>query len=88
MLLRNLILMSTVAGGLNLYFYTVTKQSLELKKDRRPLMKNGKKFTLRGQIRDNMFWNLTSGVTIWTTYAVLMFWALANSHAPKLPWAA
>ena len=88
MLLRNLILMSTVAGGLHLYFYTVTKQGLELKNDRRPLMKNGKKFTLRSQIRDNMFWNLTSGVTIWTTYAVLMFWALANSHAPKLPWAA
>ena len=64
MLLRNLILMSTVAGSLHQYFYTVTKQGLELKNSRRPLMKNGKKFTLRGQIRDNMFWNLTCGVTI------------------------
>ena len=88
MLLRNLILMSTVAGGLHLYFYTFTKQGQDLKYDHRPLMKNGKKFTLGGQIHDNMFWTLASGVIIWTAYEALMFWALANGHAPILTWAA
>jgi len=63
MYLRNLVLMTGVAGGLHLYFYSFTKQGQTLKYDPRPLMKNGKQFTLGGQIRDNMFWTLASGVT-------------------------
>lgn len=62
---RNLALMTIVAGGLHLYFYTFTKQGQQLKYDPRPLMKNGRQFTLGGQIRDNMFWTLASGVTVW-----------------------
>jgi lathosterol oxidase len=85
---RNFIMMSAISGGLHLYFYTFTKQGNHLKYDPRPLMKNGRQFSLGGQIRDNMFWTLASGVTIWTTYEVLMFWALANGYAPMLTWAA
>ena len=81
---RNMILMSLVAGGLHLYFYTFTKQGQRLKYDPRPLMKNGRQFTLGGQIRDNMFWTLASGVTVWTIYEVLLFWAMANGYAPVL----
>ncbi|MDA9310700.1 sterol desaturase family protein, partial [Amylibacter sp.] len=88
MYVRNIILMTTVAGGLHLYFYTFTKQGKKLRFDPRPLMKNGRQFTLGGQIKDNMFWTLASGVTIWTIYEVLMFWALANGYAPLLTWAA
>ena len=61
---RNMALMIGVAGALHLYFYTFSKQGEALKYDKRPLMKNGKQFTLGGQIRDNMFWTLGSGVTI------------------------
>ncbi|MDA8853078.1 sterol desaturase family protein [Amylibacter sp.] len=88
MYIRNMILMSVVAGGLHLYFYTFTKQGKDLRYDPRPLMKNGRQFTLGGQIRDNMFWSLISGVTIWTIYEVLMFWAISNGYAPMLTWAA
>lgn len=88
MYLRNLALTCAVAGGLHLYFYTFAKQGQRLKHDPRPLMKNGRQFTLGGQIRDNMVWTLASGVTVWTAYEVLMFWALANGHAPMLTWAA
>ncbi len=88
MLARNLILMTVVAGGLHLWFYTFTKQGQRLKYDPRPLMKNGRQFTLGGQIRDNMFWTLASGVTIWTAYEVLLLWAMANGYAPMLTWAA
>ncbi len=85
---RNFILMFVIAGGLHLYFYTFTKQGKALKYDARPLMKNGKQFTLGGQIKDNMFWSLGTGVAIWTAYEVLMFWAMANGYAPMLTWAA
>ena len=88
MYIRNLILMAAVAGGLHLYFYTFTKQGQNLKYDPRPLMKDGKQFTLGGQIRDNIFWTLGSGVFVWTAYEVVMFWALANGYVPLLTWAA
>lgn len=88
MWLRNLALMTIVAGGLHLWFYTFTKQGQKLKYDSRPLSRKGRQFTLGGQVRDNMFWTLASGVTVWTAYEVLMFWALANGHAPALTWAA
>lgn len=84
MYLRNLALMTLVAGGLHLYFYTFTAQGQRLKYDPRPLMKNGRQFTLGGQIRDNVFWTLASGVTIWTGYEVLLFWAMANGYAPVI----
>ena len=84
---RNLVLMTLVAGGLHLYFYTFTAQGQRLKYDPRPLMVNGKQFTLGGQIRDNMFWTLGSGVAVWTGYEVLFFWAMANGYAPVLTWA-
>lgn len=84
--IRNFILMFAVAGGLHLYFYTFTKQGKRLKYDARPLMKNGKQFTLGGQIRDNMFWTLGSGVAVWTAYEALLFWAMANGWAPVLTW--
>ena len=83
---RNLVLMTVVAGGLHLYFYTFTKQGKELKYDARPLMVKGKQFTLGGQVRDNMFWTLGSGVFVWTAYEVLLFWAMANGYAPVLNW--
>ena len=88
MYFRNLVLMSTVAGGLHLYFYTFSRQGKKLRYDPRPLMKKGKQFTLGGQVKDNMFWTLASGVSIWTGYEVLMFWAIANGYAPMLVWAA
>ena len=86
--LRNAALMTLVAGGLHLYFYTFTKQGRKLKYDSRPLMVKGRQFTLGGQIRDNMFWTLVSGVGFWTAYEVLMLWAMANGYAPVLTWAA
>lgn len=84
---RNLVLMTVVAGGLHLYFYHWRKQGDVLKFDPRPLMVKGKQFTLGGQIRDNMFWTLASGVTVWTAYEVLMYWAMGNGWAPALTWA-
>ena len=83
---RNLVLLAIVAGGLHLYFYTFTKQGQKLKYDPRPLTKSGRQFTLGGQVRDNMFWSLSSGVFFWTLYEVILFWAMANGWTPILYW--
>ena len=84
--LRNLGLMTLVAGGLHLYFYIFKKQGEEGRYGPKPLARNNRVFTLNDQVRDNMFWTLASGVTIWTAYEALMMWALANGYAPYLAW--
>ncbi|WP_433989661.1 hypothetical protein SuNHUV7_03700 (plasmid) [Pseudoseohaeicola sp. NH-UV-7] len=84
--LRNTILMLLVAGGLHLYFFHHRKQGDRLKYDPRDLATKGKQFSFGGQVRDNMFWSLTSGVGFWTAYEVLMFHAMANGWAPVLLW--
>jgi len=82
--LRNLFLMSLVAGGLHLYFYVWRLQGDERRFDTRAFATNSRVFTFGSQVRDNMFWTLASGVTVWTFYEVLMLWALANGYAPAL----
>ena len=88
MYVRNLLLTLLIAGSLHLWFYTFSAQGKKLKYDPRPLMHKGKQFTLGGQIRDNMFWTLGTGVLIWTTYEVLLIWALANAYMPIITWQA
>ena len=84
--IRNLLLMVAVAGGLHLYFYSRKTQGDALRYDKRDLSDQKKIFSFKNQLADNMFWTLASGVTIWTLYEVLMFWAMGNRYAPVLYW--
>ncbi len=86
MYVRNLILITVVAGGLHLYFYTWRRQGQRLKYDKRELAARNRVFTFNSQVFDNVFWSLGSGVAFWTAYEVLMFWAMANGYAPVLRW--
>ena len=88
MYVRNLLLAFLIGGALHLWFYTFSAQGQKLKYDPRPLMVNGRQFTLGGQVRDNMFWTLGTGVAFWTSYEVVLFWALANGYMPMVTWAA
>ena len=85
---RNLLLALIIGGALHLWFYTFSAQGLKLKYDPRPLMVNGRQFTLGGQVRDNMFWTLGPGVLIWTGYEVVLIWALSNGYMPLISWTA
>lgn len=84
--LRNLLLMTLVAGGLHLYFYVTKRQGQCLRFDTRPLVRGSRLFTFSKQVLDNMFWTLVSGVAVWTAFEVLMLWAMANGYAPILNW--
>ena len=85
--IRNLVLMILVAGGLHWYFHSGRKQGDERKFDSRELPAKGRIYTFNNQLYDNVFWSIASGVTLWTAYEVLMFWAMANGYAPLLTWA-
>ncbi len=82
--LRNLVLMTLVAGGLHWFFYVRKRQGSKLKFDGRDLMTKGRQFSFGGQVRDNMFWTLVSGVGFWTAYEVLMLWGMGNGWIPSL----
>ncbi|MEM6669879.1 MAG: sterol desaturase family protein [Pseudomonadota bacterium] len=85
--LRNLALLFLVAGGLHLYLYRLKAQGKALKFDARELAKDNGTYAFRDQVLDNMFWSVASGVTIWSLYEVMYFWAAANGFAPMILWA-
>jgi len=82
--IRNLILLSAVAGALHLYLYTFKKQKNNLKFEEKDPSRNSKTHSFGNQTLDNMFWSLGSGVTIWTAYESVYYWAGANSYIPVL----
>ncbi|MFK7993781.1 MAG: sterol desaturase family protein [Granulosicoccus sp.] len=86
MFLRNILLISLVAGGLHYLLHKRKIQGKRLKFDPDELPAKGRRFTLNSQLRDNMLWTLTSGVFFWTAFEVLMLWAMANGYAPMLLW--
>jgi len=77
---RNFLLMCLVAGGLHWYLYIARKQGDDRRYDARPFPTNSKLFTFGSQVRDNVFWTLASGVTVWTAYEALMLWALGGKQ--------
>ena len=85
--LRNLALMVLLAGGMHLYLYTFKRQGNCLRYDARPFHKKNALFTFNSQFRDNVFWSISSGVTIWTAYEVAGLWAYANGYIPTLSFA-
>ena len=80
-LLRNLCIVLTVAGGLHLFLFTFRKQGDDLRYDARPLATDSKVFHFRDQVRDNMFWTLASSVPIGTLWECLLLWGYANGYA-------
>ncbi|MDW4551187.1 sterol desaturase family protein [Defluviimonas sp. D31] len=81
---RNMVLLTLVAGGLHLWFITLAAQGKELKFDARDQARSNGTFTFKNQVWDNMFWSYASGVTAWTLWEVLYFWAAANGYAPQV----
>ncbi|MDG2340686.1 MAG: sterol desaturase family protein [Paracoccaceae bacterium] len=83
---RNFILISIIAHGLQILFHGKKAQGLDHKYDPRPFPRKGRVFTFSDQLLDNMFWALASGVTIWSGFEVLLWWAMANGYAGVWLW--
>lgn len=84
---RNFVLIALVAGGLHLWFHVYARQGQDKKYDPRPFPRKGRMFSFQSQVRDNMFWTLASGVTVWSAFEVLFWWLLANGYAPSTTFA-
>ena len=84
--LRNLVLVCLVAGPLHLWFHKYAAQGNTMKYDPRPFPRRGRMFTMDDQLKDNMIWTLGSGITIWSGFEILIWWAMANGWAGTLTW--
>ena len=85
---RNLALLILVAGGLHLRLYTSRGQGAAYKYNAKWLHEKNPTFLWGNQLRDNVFWSVASGCTIWTAYEVLMMWAYATGTIPYVDWEA
>lgn len=82
--LVNLMLMPEISGGLRWYFFMRKGQRMWLKFGRRGTARHNRLFDLSDQVRDDMFWTLTSGVGQLTAFQVVILWSMANGYAPVL----
>ncbi len=81
--LCNLVPHCVAAGGLHWWLIGSEGQGRDLKYDKRDQARSGN-FTFGSQLWDNVFWTVVSGVTLWTAFQVLVFWAMANGWAPLI----
>jgi len=84
--LRNAALLTLVAGGLHLWLYIRRSQGQEYKFTGRWMATDSRKFLWRNQVKDNMFWSLASGVTVWSGYEALTLWLYATGRIPRVSW--
>jgi len=82
----NLAVVCLVAGGLHLFFHTYRRQADSRKFDFNELDRNNQKFFAGNQVWDNIFWTCVSGVTLATTYQVVIMWVYANELVAWLDW--
>lgn len=80
----NLFLVAAIAGSLHWYFYMCQGQQQKLKFDHRQQTRNNRNFLFSDQVKDNMFWSLTSGVAHLTLFQSITWWLMANSYIPQL----
>ena len=84
--LRNAALLTLVAGALHAWLYIHRGQGRAYKFNPRWPATDNPKFLWRHQVRDNLFWSLASGCTIWTLYESITLWGMAAGYFPRLAW--
>ena len=82
--LLNLIPHCFFAGSIHYWLYRKKGQDKKFKFDKRDPAKDNGVYTFRDQVKDNMFWTICSGITIWTFFQAIVLWAMANGFAPVL----
>ncbi|MYB03044.1 MAG: sterol desaturase family protein [Acidimicrobiaceae bacterium] len=83
---RNVVMFSLVAGTLHMVLYARRAQEQRYKYQRQWLSTTNREFLWNHQTRDNVFWCLVSGCSVWTAYEALTMWFYANGWIPQVEW--
>ena len=78
--LRNCVFLCALAGFLHWHLHGAAKQGKTYQLNRRTLGGQQKLFLWNNQTRDNMFWSIASGVTVWTGFEAITFWVYASGR--------
>jgi len=81
---RNMAMLVIVTSAWHYRLWSRKIQGLRYKYTSQWMASGKRKFLWGNQLRDNVFWSLLSGVTVWTAYEVLMIWAYANKLLPYI----
>ena len=83
---RNAVIFTLVAGTLHVMLYTRRAQQQRYKYNRQWLSTDHESFLWNNQTRDNVFWCLVSGCTIWSGLEAITMWFYANDWIPQVEW--
>jgi sterol desaturase/sphingolipid hydroxylase (fatty acid hydroxylase superfamily) len=84
--LRNAALLFLIAMPLHWWLYQRRGQDASSKLNPSWQPQTSGRFLFRSQLKDNMFWSLASGCTIWSLYEAFTFWLYANSYLDVREW--
>ena len=84
--LRNVFFISIFAGGIHWWLYIRKNQSTDYKYYSKWPNQKSKKFLFNNQVKDNIFWSIVSGCTIWTFYETIVLWTYANNFVQTVLW--
>jgi Delta7-sterol 5-desaturase len=84
---RNLGMMILLTTFLHLWLHRWQKQDKAFRYLHKSPTEKHPKFLGGHQVRDNIFWTLASGVTLWTAYECFLWYSYANGHAPLVMFA-
>ena len=84
---RNLLMMTAFASLLHLWLYTWNRQGNHTRYMRNAPTAKHQRFFRGDQLKDNVFYTLVSGVTIWTLYESIMWLAYVNGVVPTITFA-
>lgn len=84
MYVRNQLMLLITVSAWHIHLWRRQTQGMTYKYTTQWMAEGNRKFLGGSQLRDNVFWTLVSGGTIWTAYEVLIIWAYANQIIPYL----
>lgn len=84
--IRNAALLFLIAMPLHWWLYKKRGQGADQKLNPIWQPQESGRFLFRSQLKDNIFWSLASGCTIWTLYEAFTFWLYANGFVESKTW--
>ena len=84
--LKNFFFLFLFAGSIHWWLYIRKNQTLDYKYYAKWPTENNSKFLFKNQVKDNMFWSIVSGCTIWTAFESYVLWQQATGGVTVYLW--
>ena len=84
--LKNFFFLFLFAGSIHWWLYIRKNQTLDYKYYAKWPTENNSKFLFKNQVKDNMFWSIVSGCTIWTALESYVLWQQATGGVTVYLW--